>query len=252
MHWQTEGFVLREALYRENDKILTVLTRAEGKRTVAARGARRGGSPLMAAAQPFVYAHMTLFEHRGRLTLDDAEIIDSFHALRADIERLSLAAYLAELCGALAGEVADPALLNLILNACHALAHLQKPPALVKPATEFRMMSLCGFQPTVDACLACGRTPPAEPCLHLGQGGVYCAACRAGLEKGPSLALGADAWQALRHIVHGDARRLFSFALPDSALAALAAAAEAFVLTQLERGFHTLNFYKKLIPLQKS
>ncbi|MDR2671680.1 MAG: DNA repair protein RecO [Oscillospiraceae bacterium] len=247
MHWQTEGFVLREALYRENDKILTVLTRAEGKRTVAVRGARRSGGPLMAAAQPFVYAHMTLFEHRGRCTLDDAEIIDSFHALRTDIERLSLAAYLAELCETLAGEVADPALLNLILNACHALAHFEKPPALVKPAAEFRMMSVCGFQPAVEACPVCGRAPPVEPCLHLGQGSVHCAACRAGLEGGLSLPLGTDAWRALRHVVHGDAKRLFSFALPAGALAMLSAAAEAFVLAQLERGFHTLHFYKRIV-----
>ncbi|MDR0381134.1 MAG: DNA repair protein RecO [Oscillospiraceae bacterium] len=246
MHWQTEGFVLREALYRESDKILTVLTRAEGKCTVAARGARRSGSPLTAAAQPFVYAHMTLFTYRGRCTLDDAEIIDSFHALRADIERLSLAAYLAELCEALAGEVADPALLDLILNACHALARLRKPPALVKPATEFRMMSICGFQPAVDACSVCGRVPPAEPCLHLNQGSVHCAACRTGLEGGLSRTLGADAWRALRHIVYGDAKRLYAFTLPPGALAALTTAAEAFVLTQLERGFHTLDFYKKL------
>lgn len=39
MHITTQGLVLRETSYKEADKILTVLTREGGKRTVKARGA---------------------------------------------------------------------------------------------------------------------------------------------------------------------------------------------------------------------
>ena len=37
MHIVTQGLVLRETNYKETDKILTVLTREGGKRTVKAR-----------------------------------------------------------------------------------------------------------------------------------------------------------------------------------------------------------------------
>ena len=41
MHRIVEGIVLRETETKETDKILTVLTRTEGKLAVVARGARR-------------------------------------------------------------------------------------------------------------------------------------------------------------------------------------------------------------------
>ena len=64
MHIKTRGLVLRETNYKEADKILTVLTQDEGKRTVKARGCRRRGSRLAAAAQLLVYSEMTLFAYR--------------------------------------------------------------------------------------------------------------------------------------------------------------------------------------------
>ena len=246
MHIQTEAIVLREAQYKESDKILTVLTKTEGKRTVRARGVRRINSKLAAASQPLVYSRMVLFEHKGLCTLDEAEVLDSFFDLRRDLERLSLALYLSDLCEALTLDLPDPAVFSLMLNTCHALAHLKKSHALVKPAAELRLLSLCGYQPSADACPVCLRVPPEQPCLHMGQGVVHCANCRDGMEQGLSLPLGIDAWLALRHIVLGDAKRLFSFALSSEPLALLTAAVEAFMLTHLDREFSTLTFYKKI------
>ena len=51
---------------------------------------------------------------------------------------------------------------------------------------------------------------------------------------------------ALRHIVYGDPKRLYSFTLGQAALDRLAGVAEAFAAAQLERGFKTLDFYKSL------
>ena len=41
-------------------------------------------------------------------------------------------------------------------------------------------------------------------------------------------------------------RRLFSFRLDSEALEELAGVSEAYLLTQLERGFRTLDFYKQM------
>ena len=51
---------------------------------------------------------------------------------------------------------------------------------------------------------------------------------------------------ALERIVHGDPKRLFSFRLGAAPLEQLAGTAEAYVHTQLERGFSTLDYYKSL------
>ena len=50
----------------------------------------------------------------------------------------------------------------------------------------------------------------------------------------------------MRHVLYGDPKRLFSFRLAEESLNRMSAACEAYVLTQLERGFRTLDFYKQM------
>ena len=76
---------------------------------------------------------------------------------------------------------------------------------------------------------------------------LRCGKCGVG-ERLKSLPLCRDSLAALRHIVYGDPKRLYSFRLTGPALERLSAAAEAFVAAQLERGFRTLEFYKSLQP----
>jgi DNA repair protein RecO (recombination protein O) len=66
---------------------------------------------------------------------------------------------------------------------------------------------------------------------------------------GISLPLSAAALAAMRYITTCEGKRLFSFRLEGNALSQLESVSETFVLTQLERGFHTLDFYKSLRPL---
>jgi len=79
------------------------------------------------------------------------------------------------------------------------------------------------------------------------QGILRCRSCGA-KESALSMPLCPDSLAALRHIVYGDPKRLYSFRLTGPALERLSAAAEAFVAAQLERGFRTLEFYKSLQP----
>ena len=52
--------------------------------------------------------------------------------------------------------------------------------------------------------------------------------------------------QAMQHIAWGDPKRLFSVALGEESLRRLSDLTEAYLHTQLERGFHTLDFYKSI------
>lgn len=65
-------------------------------------------------------------------------------------------------------------------------------------------------------------------------------------ERGAGSSTVPDSLAALRHIVYGDPKRLYSFTLGPEAQKRLSAAAEAFVSAQLERGFRTLDFYKSV------
>ena len=244
----TCGLVLRETVTRDADKILTVLTPDRGRLSVIARGARRKGSRVAAACQLLAYSEMTLYE-KGRWTmLDAADTIELFDGLRQDLTALSLAAYFAELTEAVSDGSGD--VLPLLLNALYALSALKKPPQLVKPAFQFRLMALAGYEPMADSCALCGAPQPENPMLDVVHGVVHCGKCR---EKGGlSLPLTASGLAALRYVLYGDPRRLYSFSLPPEGLRALNHAADAYVSAQLERSFRTLDYYKTILPQEET
>ena len=66
----TKGLILREVKYKEADRILTVLTEDMGKITVKARGALRKGSKVAAATQLFAFSELTMFENKGRWSVN--------------------------------------------------------------------------------------------------------------------------------------------------------------------------------------
>ena len=248
MHLVARGVVLREVNYKESDKILTVLTDEGGKRTVKARGCRRKGSQLAAAAQLLVYSEMTLFEYRDYYTMNEASSLEQFWGVRSDMDKLALASYFAETVETVALEGRrDPGLLSLILNSLYALDKLNKPLPLIKAAYELKLLCVAGYEPILDACAVCGKADPKEPRLSLTDGVLHCEHCRDGVGEGISMPLNQTALSAMRHVVYGDPKRLFSFAIDAPGMVKMGDACEAFFLTQMERGFRTLDFYKQLV-----
>jgi len=244
----TQGIVLREVNYKEADKILTVLTRDFGKRTVKARGCRRKNSRLTAGSQLLVYSEMTIHERGEFLTLNEADPQQQFWSVRQDLELLALASYFAEVTENACQEGEESSeLLSLLLNCLYALDTLKKPKELVKAAFELRLLALTGYEPLLDGCAVCGLPEPENPRLHLSQGVLHCARCKGQVGPGVSMPLSPAALAAARHIVLGNPKKLFSFSLGPESMALLGDAAEAFLMTQHERGFRTLDYYKQLL-----
>ena len=246
MHMVVHALVLREVNYKESDKVLTVLTRENGKMTLSAKGCRKKGSAIAAASQLLVWSEMTLYEYQGRWAVKEANTDREFAGMRADLEKLALGCYFAEMAELLTVEdVPAPELLSLLLNSLHALDKMDKPTALIKAAFEWKAMCLAGYEPLLDTCAVCGEEPE-QPLFNLSEGVLHCPACREEVGEGISMPLTPAALSALRHVAYGDPKRLFSFQLDEMSLQQLGDAGEAYVLTQLERGFGTLDFYKQM------
>ncbi len=246
----TKGVVLRETETKEADKILTVLTADQGKISVIARGARRKGCKYAACAQPLAYSEWTLYRKGDWYYANEGQTLELWNGLHSDLEAMSLAFYLAELTEAATTEESDASeLLRHLLNGLYALSALHKAPALVKAAFELKLLSLAGYEPLADGCAYCGCPEPEQPLLDVVQGVLRCRKCGSG-ESGLSMPFCGASLAALRHVIYGDPKRLYSFTLPQDALRRLGGAAEAFAAAQLERGFRTLDFYKSLQPVE--
>ena len=248
MHITTKALVLRGVDYKESDKILTLLTQEQGKLTASARGCRKKGSAITAGCQLLAWSEMVLYDYQGRWSVKEAAPERLFQGVRDDIQRLALGCYFAEVAELLAVEgLPSESLLSLALNRLHALDKMpHKPLTLVKAAFEWKAMALAGYEPLIESCAVCGVDPPKEPRFHLREGVLHCASCREEVGEGISMPLSLHTLTALDHILHGDPKRLFSFRLENEDLKQLADTAEAYLHTQLERGFSTLDYYKCL------
>ena len=245
MYLTIQAIVLRVTDYNDRDALLTVLTRNHGKLTIKARGLRRKNSPLIAPCQLLAFGEFTLFEYKNQYTVNEAHSIELFQGLRRDLSKLSLGTYFAQAAEVLSQEdLPNPELQSLLLNCLYALDKLGKPELMVKSVFELRSASLAGYTPDLFGCHVCG----SQECtlFDISGGALLCETCR-GAATGIRMPVTPTILEAMRYITYCDAKKLFSFSIGEEALQQLSSITEAYLTTQLERGFSTLDFYKSLL-----
>lgn len=246
MYLTIQGIVLRVTDYNDRDALLTVLSRSHGKLTIKARGLQRKNSPLIAPCQLLAYGEFTLFEYRGQYTINEAHSLELFQSLRRDLTKLSLGTYFAQVAEVLSQEdLPNPELQSLLLNCLFALSKLDLPEMMVKTVFELRGACLAGYTPDLFGCHVCGSQTPDR--FDLSEGHLECHSCRSGDSNGIRMPVNGSILEAMRYICLCDPKKLFSFRIGEGALEKLADLAEAYLTTQLERGFSTLDFYKSLL-----
>ena len=246
MYLTIQGIVLRVTDYNDRDAPLTVLSRNHGKLTVKARGLRRKNSPLIASSQLLAFAEFTLFEYRSQYTINEAHSIELFQGLRRDLTKLSLGTYFAQAAELISQEdLPNPELQSLVLNCLYALDKLEISQELIKAVFELRCACLAGYTPDLYGCHVCGSQSPDV--FDLSSGHLECKTCRSQLSMGIRLPVTPALLDAMRYICFCEPKKLFSFRVGTDTLKMLSDLTEAYLLTQLEQGFSTLDFYKSLL-----
>jgi DNA repair protein RecO (recombination protein O) len=173
------GVVLRTYRLGEADRIVVLLTEERGKVRGVAKGVRKTKSQFGGRLEPTTHVALQLYEGRGELwTITQAESVDAFGAVKGDLERLTHAQSMLEVCDQVAqdGEP-NPKLLQMLVGALRALEAADSP--LLVPSFFWKVLAAEGIEPVLDACVACGALEPLVAFDHA-QGGVLCRAHRAG------------------------------------------------------------------------
>ena len=133
----------------------------------------------------------------------------------------------------------------MVLNCLYALSKLDLPESQIKSVFELRASCLSGYSPDLFGCHICGDQDPDRFDLSAGQ--LECRNCRSLESGGIRMPVTPSMLEAMRYICLCDPKRLFSFRIGPETLTQLANLTEAYLTTQLERGFSTLDFYKSLL-----
>jgi DNA repair protein RecO (recombination protein O) len=178
--YREQGIVLRTYKLGETDRIVHLLTQGRGKVRAVAKGVRRPGSRIGGRLEPFSHVDLQLYEGRSLDIVSQVELITPFDAVRGD--------FVLSACGSAMAEGADRVaqederatrLFLLLLDGLRALVTNPPLPSLVLDAFLFRLASVAGYHPYLDACAGCGA-PGEHAVFHLEAGGLLCPACARG------------------------------------------------------------------------
>ncbi len=179
----TRALVLQVFPYSETSKILRLLTREAGSRSVVAKGALRPKSRYGGVLEPFTEGVASFYLKEGRElhTLSGFDLVRSRQGLGRSLPAFAGASLLAELALRLATEEPHPELYDFLLAAWDAV--VEADPGDVEGtvlAGAWRIVALLGYEPQTDACVHCGAVPGDDEPVRFDvlAGGVACLRCR--------------------------------------------------------------------------
>lgn len=189
---------------QERDRIVTFLTPEHGRRDGVANGARRRYSRFQGRLEPWSLVEMSWSEkpERELVRIRDVDLVRSGYPLRADLERLLAASYLAEHARVFVQENEAAHEAFRLLDGCLvALAGAEAVIGSVLRYFEFWMLRLAGIFPDLEHCASCGErlrdggrlTPDGD-----GVVGSCCAADGSGAATSSGALVGAEALALFR------------------------------------------------------
>jgi DNA repair protein RecO (recombination protein O) len=197
----TDAIVLHAFDYLESSRILRLVTREAGVRSVLARGARRSKGRFGSALDLFAQGTAELHVKVGREldTLGGFDVARARPQLAERLERFTGASAIAELTLRFAREAADPGLFDAVSSVLDALS--DAPTERARDVTlggAWRVLAELGVAPTIDVCAECHTPVPADAAAMFSHpaGGVLCARCGHLARGGRTLP--AEARSALR------------------------------------------------------
>lgn len=205
MLYRVEGIVIRSMDYGEGNKIVTLLTKTNGKVGVLIRGAKKVKSRHASLAQPFTYGEFVFFRNTGLGTLNHGEILESHHVLREQLDLTAYASYAAELTDKALHDEDSGSFLFEQLKACLTALVEGKDPQIISHLYEMRVLDMSGYAPELDHCVSCGNEEGPFRLSPLA-GGVLCSRCAS--KDAQAVSLGDGAFKLLKLFRRMDLRRL--------------------------------------------
>jgi DNA repair protein RecO (recombination protein O) len=199
--YRDQGVVLRTIKLGEADRIVTIFTQGHGKVRAVAKGVRKTGSRFGSRLEPTSHVALQCYEGRELDVVTQVETVDVLRPLREAYSVLTHAMSMLEAVDQVTPErERNPALYRLLVGALRTLAVTPSP--VVTPAFFWKLLSLEGFHPMLDACARCAAEGPFAA-FDLSDGGVLCDACA---PFAGGRAVDEDALAFLARIVGGDVR----------------------------------------------
>lgn len=167
-----EGIVVSATPFKENSKILNILTKDHGIIGCVSKGCKNLKSKLRNISEKFAYGTFHLYyKEDGLSTLIDGDIIDYFVNIRSDIIKVSYLSYICELAHNVYKESSSEEVYPLLISAIIKIEENHNA-RIITNILELQFLQYLGINLNLDNCVICGSTKVVT--LSLPKGGYVC------------------------------------------------------------------------------
>jgi len=159
--YRDEAVVLRTYKLGEADRIVTMLSRQNGKIRAVAKGVRRTGSRFGARLEPFMVVDLQLYRGRSLDIVQQAVTLGSYGAdIVNDYPRYTAATAMVEAADRLTEHEAGTQHYLLLIGALRSLARAEHSAGLTLDSYLLRALSIAGWAPSFADCAVTGAPGP--------------------------------------------------------------------------------------------
>ncbi len=179
-NYRDEGIVLRTHKLGEADRIITLLTRRNGRVRAVAKGVRRTTSRFGARLEPFTHVDMQIYGGRSLDVITQVETVRPYgEPFAADYPRYTAGTAMLETAERLTPVEKEPALRQflLLVGGLRTLGDVGHDPRLVLDAYLLRSLAVAGYAPSLEECARCGAQGDFAS-FAIAAGGTVCRSCR--------------------------------------------------------------------------
>jgi len=175
---KVEAIVISHADYGEADRFLVLFTREMGKVRALAKGVRKPHSRKAGHLEPFTCSTLMLARGASFWIVSQAESVNAFLPIHADLTRTVQAAYVLELAERFSSEDQEnPQLYRLVRETLERIASEADAFYAIR-FFEMRFLEMVGYRPELFHCVQCREEIQAvDQYFSALQGGVLCPKC---------------------------------------------------------------------------
>lgn len=176
MNKKIEGIVISTVDYKENSKIINVLTPTDGIIGILAKGCKNPKSKIATTSNVLIYGIFYLKYYKGSIpTLVEVDLIDTFKQIRKDIIKQSYALFLLELSSQVYKHEENKQIYNVLINGLTKIND-GYDPQIITNIIELKLLQYLGIKPVVEKCVNCQKTTDIIT-ISSYKGGYLCKDC---------------------------------------------------------------------------
>ncbi|MFA4930692.1 MAG: DNA repair protein RecO [Patescibacteria group bacterium] len=174
--YKTRGFIIARRKQGETSKVITVISKDWGRRSIIVRAARETKSRVGGLVEPFLLVDMVLVEGKSFDTLKDIALVRDYKILEQSLSGFGLGNIMMEILDKISRHETDLDIFGLLIDYLQCYERhrikLARYDHILVFLSSFIMsiLAISGRLPVVDGCAVCGLSCQSEEVVMVSTG----------------------------------------------------------------------------------